>query len=89
LLLDGAALLDPELLLDGEPLLEGALLLPDGELLVPDGLLAPDDELPGVVLGEAAGLLPDDPADVLLSTPSFAMVSASSRPVALRPCFCW
>ena len=42
-----------------------------------------------LVLGEAAGLLIDGAAEVLDSTPSLAEVSASSCPVAFRPCFCW
>ena len=48
------------------------------------------DEAGALVLGEAAGLLLlDGAADVLDSTPSLADVSASRRPVAFRPCFCW
>ena len=48
---------------------------------------APEDDEP---LGKAAGLEDElSTAPVLASTPSFAIVSASARPVAFSPSFCW
>ena len=63
--------------------------IPESDFVFPLGAFVSDD-CGELVLGEAAGLLLlDGAADVFASTPSFADVSASSRPVAFRPCFCW
>jgi len=63
--------------------------IPESDFILPLGAFVSDDCVE-LVLGDAAGLLLlDGAADVFASTPSFADVSASSRPVAFRPCFCW
>jgi len=58
----------------------------DFMLVLPPFDFESDEDEP--VLGDAAGLLGDGDDVFPPSTPSFADVSASRRPVAFKPSFC-